>query len=291
MKGIVLAGGSGTRLYPLTIATSKQLMPVYDKPMIYYPISTLMLAGIREILVITNPRETEQFKRLLGDGSAWGISISYASQDAPRGLADALLVSEQFLDGSPVMMILGDNIFYGHGLGTALSRIESPRGATILAYSVSNPSEYGVLEFESGSSDTKVIGIEEKPAIPKSSWVVPGLYFYNSNVVEMAKTLTPSNRGELEITDLNNLYLQSGNLDVVRLERGTAWLDTGSFDTLLEASEYVRIVEKRQGTKIGCPEEIAWRLGLISDEALAHIATRLEKSGYGNYLRNLLKSK
>jgi glucose-1-phosphate thymidylyltransferase len=291
MKGIVLAGGSGTRLYPLTIATSKQLMPVYDKPMIYYPISTLMLAGIREILVITNPHEAEQFKRLLGDGSAWGISLSYASQDAPRGLADALLVGEKFLDGSPVVMILGDNIFHGNGLGTALSRINSPRGATILAYSVSNPSEYGVLEFQSGSPDAKVIGIEEKPAIPKSSWVVPGLYFYNSNVVEMAKTLKPSKRGELEITDLNNLYLQSGTLDVVRLERGTAWLDTGSFETLLEASEYVRIVEKRQGTKIGCPEEIAWRLGLISDEALARIATSLQKSGYGSYLDNLLKSK
>jgi len=291
MKGIVLAGGSGTRLYPLTIATSKQLMPVYDKPMIYYPISTLMLAGIREILVITNPHEIDQFKRLLGDGSAWGISISYASQDAPRGLADALLVGEKFLGGSPVMMILGDNIFHGNGLGTALSRIKSPRGATILAYSVSNPSEYGVLEFQSDSSDARVIGIEEKPAIPKSSWVVPGLYFYNSNVVEMAKTLKPSKRGELEITDLNNLYLQSGGLDVVCLERGTAWLDTGSFETLLEASEYVRIVEKRQGTKIGCPEEIAWRLGLISDEALARIATSLEKSGYGSYLHNLLKSK
>lgn len=291
MKGIVLAGGSGTRLYPLTIATSKQLMPVYDKPMIYYPISTLMLAGIREILVITNPHENEQFRRLLGDGSQWGISITYAEQDVPRGLADAFRVGEKFIANEPVALVLGDNIFHGNGLGTSLSQIDGNAGATILAYKVSNPSDYGVIEFDSASNSSKVMGIEEKPINPRSSWVVPGLYFYDGQVSEMAKTLSPSARGELEITDLNNLYLKAGKLNVVKLERGTAWLDTGSFETLIEAGEYVRIVERRQGTKIGCPEEVAWRLGYISDEKLAELASPLEKSGYGQYLKKLLQTR
>jgi glucose-1-phosphate thymidylyltransferase len=291
MKGIVLAGGSGTRLYPLTLATSKQLIPVYDKPMIYYPISTLMLAGITEILVIVNPHERMQFERLLGDGSQWGISLSYAEQDAPRGLADAFVVGEKFIDNQPVALILGDNIFYGTGLGTALSEIDGSSGATVLAYRVSNPSDYGVIEFDSTSNTPRVLGIEEKPLNPKSSWVVPGLYFYDGQVSEMAKTLSPSERGEIEITDLNNLYLKAGKLNVMRLERGTAWLDTGSFETLIEAGEYVRIVERRQGTKIGCPEEVSWRLGFINDEQLSRLAGPLEKSGYGHYLNGLLRSR
>ena len=288
MKGIVLAGGSGTRLYPLTLATSKQLMPVYDKPMIYYPISTLMLAGITEILVIVNPHERVQFEKLLGDGSQWGISLSYAEQDSPRGLADAFIVGEKFIDNQPVALILGDNIFYGTGLGTALARIDIQSGAKVLAYEVSNPRDYGVIVFDEGM---QVIGIEEKPATPKSNWVIPGLYFYGPGVVEAAKSLKPSARGELEISELNSLYLETGLLEVVRLERGTAWLDTGSFDTLLEAGNFVQIVERRQGTKIGCPEEIAWRTGLINDSQLQAIASNLSKSGYGAYLAGLVKTR
>ena len=288
MKGIVLAGGSGTRLYPLTLATSKQLMPVYDKPMIYYPISTLMLAGITEILVIVNPHERMQFEHLLGDGSQWGISLSYAEQDAPRGLADAFIVGEKFIDNQPVALILGDNIFYGTGLGTALARIDIQSGAKVLAYEVSNPQDYGVIEFD---EDLNAVGVEEKPAAPKSNWVIPGLYFYGPEVVEAAKSLKPSARGELEISDLNSLYLRNRHLEVIRLERGTAWLDTGSFDTLLEAGNFVQIVERRQGTKIGCPEEIAWRMGLINDSQLEVLATTLSKSGYGAYLAGLLKTR
>ena len=288
MKGIVLAGGSGTRLYPLTLAVSKQLMPVYDKPMIYYPISTLMLAGITEILLITNPHERAQFEGLLGDGSQWGISLSYAEQYAPRGLADAFIVGAKFIDNQPVALILGDNIFYGTGLGTALSRIDITSGAKVLAYEVSNPQDYGVIEFDEGM---QVIGIEEKPATPKSNWVVPGLYFYGPEVVEAAKSLIPSARGELEISELNSLYLETGQLEVLRLERGTAWLDTGGFDTLLEAGNFVQIVERRQGTKIGCPEEIAWRTGLIDDSQLHVLSTRLSKSGYGAYLAGLVKTR
>ena len=285
MKGIVLAGGSGTRLYPLTIATSKQLMPVYDKPMIYYPISTLMLAGIRDILVITNPHETDQFKRLLGDGSQWGIKISYATQDSPRGLADAFIVGEDFIGNGSVALILGDNIFHGPGLGTALSRIGEPTGAIVMAYQVSNPEAYGVIEFDSSG---KAISIEEKPSKPKSNFVVPGLYFYSAGVSEKAKSLKPSARGEIEISDLNRLYLKAGNLEVIKLERGTAWLDTGTFESLLEAGEFVRIVEKRQGYKIGSPEEVAWRKGFITAEALSALASSTQKSGYGQYLLNLL---
>lgn len=285
MKGIVLAGGSGTRLYPLTIATSKQLMPVYDKPMIYYPISTLMLAGIRDILVITNHHEADQFKRLLGDGSQWGIKISYATQDSPKGLADAFIVGEDFIGNDPVALILGDNIFHGPGLGTALSRIGEPTGAIVLAYQVSNPEAYGVIEFNDSG---KAISIEEKPTKPKSNFVVPGLYFYSPGVSARAKSLKPSARGEIEISDLNTLYLDDGSLEVIKLERGTAWLDTGTFESLLEAGEFVRIIEKRQGYRIGSPEEVAWRMKYITSEQLENLATGLSKSGYGNYLLNLL---
>tara|TARA_B110000503_G_scaffold143436_1_gene244860 strand:+ start:3875 stop:4741 length:867 start_codon:yes stop_codon:yes gene_type:complete len=285
MKGIVLAGGSGTRLYPLTLAVSKQLMPVYDKPMIYYPISTLMLAGITEILVITNPHERSQFERLLGDGSRWGITLSYAEQSEPRGIADALIIGEKFIDDQPVALILGDNIFYGTGLGTALAKIDVGSGAKILAHRVSNPKDYGVIEFD---DNLKVLSIQEKPESPKGNWVVPGLYFYGPDAVDIAKALVPSARGELEITDLNNAYLQEGRLEVSTLERGTAWLDTGSFDTLLEAGTFVRIIEQRQGTKVGCLEEIAWRLGYISDEDLRSLAMSLNNSGYGHYLLGLL---
>lgn len=285
MKGIVLAGGNGTRLHPLTIATSKQLMPVYDKPMIYYPISTLMLAGIKDILIITNPHETEQFKRLLGDGSKWGVSFSYATQDAPRGLADAFIVGEEFIQGEHVALILGDNIFHGPGLGTALGRIQPPEGALVMAYQVSNPEAYGVIEFDSTG---RAISIEEKPQKPKSNFVVPGLYFYEPGVVEVARSLKPSPRGEIEISNLNSHYLTTGSLEVMKLERGTAWLDTGTFESLLEAGEYVRIVERRQGYKIGCPEEVAWRKGFISSEQLKELGQGLSKSGYGQYLLGLI---
>ena len=285
MKGIILAGGSGTRLHPLTIATSKQLMPVYDKPMIYYPLSTLMLAGIRDILIITNPHETAQFERLLGDGSHLGISISYAEQPTPKGLADAFIIGKDFIAGDQVALILGDNIFHGSGLGEALSRLGTINGAVILAYRVSNPSEYGVLELDSSGS---VLSIEEKPISPKSNLVVPGLYFYDESACALSANLTPSDRGEIEITDLNNIYLGLGKLSVLKLERGTAWLDTGTFESLLEAGDYVRIVERRQGTKIGSPEEVAWRMKYIDDAELKILGNRLLKSGYGLYLLGLL---
>jgi glucose-1-phosphate thymidylyltransferase len=285
MKGIVLAGGSGTRLYPLTIANSKQLMPVYDKPMIYYPLSTLMLAGLREILIITTPHESEQFKRLLKDGSQWGVRISYAEQLEPRGLADAFIIGEEFIDGENVALILGDNIFYGAGLGKTLSRMNDRSGATVFAHRVLNPQDYGVIEFDSKG---KVLSIEEKPTKPKSKYVIPGLYFYDQNVSDLAKSLKPSARGEIEISDLNKLYLESGELKVETLDRGTAWLDTGSIDSLHEAAEFVKVIEHRQGTKISVPEEIAWRLGYITDEQLKAEADKFVKSGYGKYLHQLM---
>jgi glucose-1-phosphate thymidylyltransferase len=287
MKGIILAGGSGTRLYPLTIATSKQLMPVYDKPMIYYPLSTLMLAGIREILVITTPHEAEQFKRLLKDGSQWGIEISYAEQSEPRGLADAFLIGEEFIRGEHVALILGDNIFYGVGLGKTLDRMKTRPGATVFAHRVTNPQDYGVVEFDSSG---KVLSIEEKPTKPKSKFVIPGLYFYDQTVSEYTKKLKPSARGEIEISDLNNSYLEAGSLSVETLDRGTAWLDTGSIDSLHEAAEFVKVIEHRQGTKMSVPEEIAWRLGYITDDQLKSEADRYLKSGYGKYLYDLLSA-
>jgi glucose-1-phosphate thymidylyltransferase len=285
MKGIVLAGGSGTRLYPLTIANSKQLMPVYDKPMIYYPLSTLMLAGIKEILVITTPHESEQFKRLLKDGSQWGVRISYAEQTEPRGLADAFIIGEKFINGENVALILGDNIFYGAGLGKTLSRMNDRSGATVFAHRVLNPQDYGVIEFDSTG---KVLSIEEKPAKPKSKYVIPGLYFYDQKVSDLAKSLRPSARGEIEISDLNKLYLDADELKVETLDRGTAWLDTGSIDSLHEAAEFVKVIEHRQGTKISVPEEIAWRLGYITDAQLKAEADKFVKSGYGKYLHQLL---
>jgi glucose-1-phosphate thymidylyltransferase len=284
MKGIILAGGSGTRLSPLTIATSKQLMPVYDKPMIYYPLSTLMLAGIREILVITTPHEADQFKRLLGDGSQWGVSISYAPQEEPRGLAEAFIIAEDFIEDSNVALILGDNIFHGEGMGRSLQDI-STNGATIFAHKVANPSDYGVIEFDSHG---KVLSIEEKPTLPKSTYVVPGLYFYDASVVSKAKTLKPSSRGELEITDLHTIYLEQGKLSVRKLEAATQWVDTGSIDSLHDASIYVRDLETRLGQKINVPEEIAWRLGYIDDNQLLELAGKYSKSGYGTYLSNLI---
>jgi glucose-1-phosphate thymidylyltransferase len=287
MKGIILAGGSGTRLYPLTIATSKQLMPVYDKPMIYYPLSTLMLAGIRDILVITTPHEQEQFKRLLKDGSQWGINLSYAVQPEPRGLADAFIIGEKFIGGDHVALVLGDNIFHGSGMGKTLGRMTTRPGATVFAQRVNNPESYGVIEFDDSG---KVLSIEEKPSQPKSKYVIPGLYFYDQKVSEIAKGLNPSARGEIEITDLNLAYLTLGELQVEKLERGTAWLDTGSIDSLHEASEFVKVIEHRQSTKISVPEEIAWRLGFINDEQLRQQADIYIKSGYGKYLHDLLEA-
>ncbi len=285
MKGIILAGGSGTRLAPLTLPTSKQLLPVYDKPMIYYPLSTLMLAGIREVLVITTPHEQDQFKRLLGDGSQWGISISYAIQEKPEGLAQALIIGEGFISNDSVALILGDNIFYGNGMGTALKSMSGRPGATVFAYEVPNPQEYGVIEFDEAG---KVISIEEKPSSPKSNFVIPGLYFYDNRAIELAKSLNPSKRGELEITDLHNLYLSKNQLNVVVLDSTKTWLDTGTIDSLHLAAEGVRKIEKEIGSKINVPEEIAWRLGLISDDRLLNEAEKYGKSGYGDYLRALL---
>jgi glucose-1-phosphate thymidylyltransferase len=267
------------------MANSKQLMPVYDKPMIYYPLSTLMLAGIREILVITTPHESELFKRLLSDGSQWGIQISYAEQAEPRGLADAFIIGEKFISGENVALILGDNIFYGTGLGKTLDRMKKRSGATVFAHRVHNPQDYGVIEFDSSG---KVLSIEEKPSKPKSKYVIPGLYFYDEKVSEFAKRLKPSARGEIEISDLNKAYLETGDLQVETLDRGTAWLDTGSIDSLHEAAEFVKVIERRQGTKISVPEEIAWRLGYITDEQLRTQAHRFLKSGYGSYLLDLL---
>ena len=285
MRGIILAGGTGSRLHPITHAISKQLMPVYDKPMIYHPLTTLMLAGIREVLVITTPHEAEQFRRLLGDGTSWGIRISYAVQASPDGLAQAFVIGADHVGGETVGLVLGDNIFYGAGLGTGLRRFADVDGARIFGYRVSDPTAYGVVEI---GPDGRALTLEEKPTRPRSHYAVPGLYFYGPDVVDLARDLAPSARGELEITDLNRRYLDQGRLRVEVLPRGAAWLDTGTFDDLHDAANYVRALEKRQGTKVGSPEEVAWRMGYVDDDDLRALAAPLLKSGYGQYLLDLL---
>ena len=287
MKGIILAGGTGSRLWPITKGVSKQLLPVYDKPMIHYPLSTLMAAGLREVLIITAPEDSAAFSRLLGDGSAWGMSISYAVQPRPEGLAQAFLIAEDFLAGDAAALILGDNLFYGPRLGRHLTELTDVSGGHVFAYQVANPSEYGVVEFDERGT---ALSIEEKPAEPKSNFAVPGLYFYDSSVVGVAKSIKPSARGELEITAVNDHYLQSGTLSVTVLERGTAWLDTGTFRSLQDAGEFVRVMEDRTGTKVGCVEEIAWRNGWIGDAEVTALAAQLHKSGYGEYLARLVGS-
>jgi glucose-1-phosphate thymidylyltransferase len=288
MKGIILAGGSGTRLHPLTLAMSKQMMPVYDKPMIYYPLSTLMMAGIHEILIISTPHDLPNFEKLLGDGSAIGCQFSYAEQAIPNGLAQAFVIGEEFIGQDSVALVLGDNIFFGANMGELLQSNTNPNGGVVFAYHVSDPERYGVVEFD---DNNKALSIEEKPLVPKSNFAVPGLYFYDNSVVEIAKNIKPSPRGEYEITDVNKVYLEKGDLKVGILNRGTAWLDTGTFNSLMQAGQFVQVIEERQGLKIGCIEEIAWRQGFISSKQLQDLAEPLVKSGYGDYLLQLLKHK
>ena len=286
-KGIILAGGSGTRLHPLTVSVSKQLMPVYDKPMIYYPVATLLLADIRDILIITTPRDRDAYATLLGDGSRWGVNFQYAVQPSPDGLAQAFLIGERFIDGDPACLILGDNIYYGQGLSAMLRRATARRqGATVFGYYVRDPEQYGVVNFD---AQGRAVDIEEKPKQPKSNYAVTGLYFYDNEVVNVAKSIRPSARGELEITDVNKVYLEHGQLNVELMGRGYAWLDTGTHESLLAAANFMQVVEQRQGLKIACPEEVAWRMGYINDEQLAQLAAPLAKSGYGLYLLELLE--